>query len=415
MAGKHSAADYDYVTSAVKDGKSIKDIFGNWPGGPGSADRPTYDAVDHLVRRVKTGGVYIPVKAESPVPAEPDLAKISRETREKMEREFDKKALRQFSREAAQTDRILEALYEIAPTIPKATIPRLKAPASESRPQTAISLLSDLHIGAHVDPEEVGGLGEYSYAIFRERMGILQSGVRSITAHHRKSHPVDHLVLPILGDLVENVVIFKSQPEQVDLDLMAQVLAAIEDLSAYLLGLLDTFQTIFVPCVVGNHGRIGDKGAHKKHLNWDYLICKVLEMKLAPYKDRITFAIPKSPFLIVDIEGFTWLLRHGDAIPGGNSLGIPFYGLQRSVGRWIAILARENKKLDYAASGHLHQMASLPFAGVESIINGSVVGTTDFSVQALESFTRPQQFMGFVHPAHGLAARYYVNLDKPRA
>jgi hypothetical protein len=243
---------------------------------------------------------------------------------------------------------------------------------------------------------------------------MLREGVRSITAHHRMSHPVDHLVVAILGDLVENVVIFRSQPEQVDLDLMAQVLAAIEDISEFLIGLLDSFETIFVPCVVGNHGRIGDKGAHKKFLNWDFLICKVLEMKLAPYRDRITFEIPKAPFAIVEIEGYTWLLRHGDAIPGGNSLGIPFYSLQRSVGRWIAILARENKKLDYAASGHLHTMASLPFAGVESIVNGSVIGTTTFSVEFLESFTRPQQFFGLVHPAHGLAGRYYINLDKPR-
>src|SRR6266576_1894494 len=206
-------------------------------------------------------------------------------------------------------------------------------------------------------------------------MGLLRESVRSIVAHHRMSHEVKHLVLPILGDLIENVTIFASQSEQVVLDLMAQVLAAIGDLIEFLIGLLDTFETISVISITGNHGRIGRKGEHKRHLNWDYLVSKVLEERFRG-NDRIKFNVPKSPFAIVNIHGYNWLFRHGDNIK--SWAGIPWYGLERSTGKWIAMQAREGRILHYAASGHLHQQASIPYAGVEIIVNGSVVGTTTF-------------------------------------
>jgi hypothetical protein len=417
LAGKkYSAADYDYVTEGVKAGATSKEIFERWPDGPGKSPRPSLNAVDHFVRHVKGGGRFIPtaklVEPVPPVPIEPDLAKISRDERDKMQREFDSKLLRQLKRQQAQTDAILEAMYEVAPTVPKVVMPKPKAiQMTGHAEQSAVLLFSDTHIGARVDPEEVGGLGEYSYEVFRYRMSLLREAIRSIVAHHRMSHPVKNLVIGMLGDLIENVTIFASQSEQVDLDLMAQVLAAVGDIIELLIGLLDTFETISVISVTGNHGRIGRKGEHKRHINWDYLIAKVLEKRFEN-DPRIHFTVPKAPFAIVDINGYNWLFRHGDNIK--SWAGIPWYGLERSTGKWIAMQAREGKILHYAASGHLHQMASIPYAGVEIIVNGSVVGTTSFSIEQIEAIARPSQFFGFVHPTYGLAGRYHIVLDKAR-
>jgi hypothetical protein len=183
------------------------------------------------------------------------------------------------------------------------------------------------------------------------------------------------------------------------------------DIAELLLGLLDTFETISVISVTGNHGRIGRKGEHKRHINWDYLIMKTLEER---FKDnpRISFEVPMAPFAITNIEGFNWLFRHGDNIK--SWAGIPWYGLERSTGKWIAMEAREGRVLHYAASAHLHQLATIPYAGVEIIVNGSMVGTTSFSVEQIESLARPMQFFGFIHPSYGLAGRYHLVLDKPR-
>jgi hypothetical protein len=419
--GKYSEAQYAYVRAGIEAKKIARDIFNEWPDS--LSPKPSFNQLDHLVRHIKHGGVYVPpvpakvrekVVVEVEAPGEPDIAKVSRDTQKQMQQEFDAKLLKQLKREKALDDRILEAMIEVAPTIPKVVLPKpkLNVGIATHSEQTAVLLLSDLHIGARVDPEEVGGLGEYSYAVFRERMNLLRESVGSIVAHHRMSHPVKHLVVAILGDLIENVTIFASQTEQVDLDLMAQVLAAIGDLIALLLGLLNDFETISVVSVTGNHGRIGRKGEHKRHLNWDYLISKVLEERFRD-NPRITFTVPKAPFAIVDIDGYNWLFRHGDNIK--SWAGIPWYGLERSTGKWIALQAREGRVLHYAASGHLHQQASIPYAGVEILVNGSVVGTTSFSVEQIEAVARPMQWFGFVHPKYGVAGRYYVVLDKPRS
>jgi hypothetical protein len=417
MAGKRvfTQAEIDFVVeqgpSLGYQSKAMLEAF--------NSKFPTisYNSMRNLGLRVKMGGTTAVTTpplppTETVIPVEPDLQKVSRETRDQMQREFDKKLLNTLKREKAQTDAILEAMYEVAPTIPKVILPIPKPiQTSGHAEQTAVLLLSDLHIGARVDPDEVGGLAEYSYEVFRHRMGLLREAVRSVVTHHRMSHPVRNLVVAVLGDLIENVTVFASQGEQVDLDLMAQVLAAIGDLIEFLLGLLDTFETISVVSVTGNHGRIGRKGEHKRHLNWDYLVAKVLEERFKG-NPRVKFNVPKAPFAIVDIEGYNWLFRHGDNIK--SWAGIPWYGLERSTGKWIAMQAREGRVLHYAASGHLHQQASVPYAGVEIIVNGSVVGTTTFSVEQIEALARPMQFFGFVHPKYGLAGRYHIVLDTVR-
>jgi hypothetical protein len=362
----------------------------------------TGSAVRGRARRMKVGSAPTPT-----TPTTIDEASLQERTR--LKKNLDAQLRARALRDVALTDALIEAVREVTPNVPRATIPVLSAPNWEHREQTALLQLSDLHVGAIARVDETGGLGEYNYQIFLQRLARLRDGIRSITAHHRMSHPVRRLVIAELGDLIENVTIFASQGELVDLDLMAQVLAAIEDLSEFVLGMLDTFETISIIAVTGNHGRIGRKGEHKRHISWDYLIPKVMESKLAPYADRISFQVPKAPFAIVDIEGYKFLLRHGDGIQ--SWAGIPWYGLSRSAGRWVAIQASRGERFDYMLSGHLHQSATVPYTGGEIIVNGSFVGSSTFSVEVMETLSRPEQWFGFVHPRFGLSARYKMQLD----
>lgn len=351
-------------------------------------------------------------KAVTPAPIDPvaTVESISAGERERMRQRAQAVAFNELKKQKAMTDEIIDALTRLMVEMPVVSIRPHPMPSSKRRPQTAIQLLSDTHIGNHVDPEETGGLGNYSYEIFLERLNGLGAAIRSIVnGYHRPVHPVPRLVMPFLGDMIENIEIFGSQLEGVDLPLAKQFLFAVDDLSQFIVELLDTFETIFVPILTGNHGRIGRKGAHKRHLNWDYLIGEMIKRKLEPYRDRITIEVPMAAFALIDIEGYRWLLRHGDGIKSWG--GIPYYGIQRSTGRWIAILAADNKRFDYMAMGHFHAPAHLPFTGGETIINGCFPGTTEFSVEVIESLSRPMQFFGMVHPEHGLGARYPIYLD----
>lgn len=365
--------------------------------------------VHDIITKPNYGEIVIREHAKTIAPAK-TIETISAAERDKMRRKAEADLHKELLGQRAMTDEIIDALTRLMPQIPLVSIKPHPMPTSKRRPQTAFQLISDAHIGAHIDPEETGGLGNYSYEIFQERLEKLGKGVRSIVNnYHRPVHPVPRLVMPMLGDMIENIEIFGSQLEGVDLSLAKQFLFAIDDLSRFIVEMLDTFETIFVPVITGNHGRLGRKGQHKRHLNWDYLIGEMIKRKLEPYRDRIEIQVPKSSFAIIEVEGYRWLLRHGDGIKSWG--GIPFYGIQRSTGRWIAIQASVGQRFDYMAMGHFHTPAHLPFTGGETVINGCFPGTSDFGIEVVEDVTRPMQFFGMMHPEHGLAARYPIYLD----
>lgn len=345
-------------------------------------------------------------------PAAPDLETAVQETRERKQRDYEKQLLKELLVEKSATDQIIEAIRDLTPRIPPAKIQRLPSPATKGRAQTGLLLFSDLHVGAHVREDETGGYGHYDYETFKKRLARLRDGVRSITARERQNCPIDHLVIAALGDNVEGDDIFGAQSQMIDLDLMAQVLMCARDQAQFIVDLLDTYKKVTYAAVTGNHGRIGKKGQRKRHVNWDYLISHMVAMLLAEHKDRVEFLIPKAPFLALEVEGWRFILRHGDGIK--SSLGIPHYGIQRSTGRWIQIQAAQQQFFSYMLMGHFHVSNALGLTGVEVLMNGSFVGTTEFSVEVMESITAPSQTFCFVHPEYGVAARYPMLLEKPK-
>ena len=370
---------------------------------------PGLTAFKNFSDRIKNGGEVV-----APAPAtlsdQPDVAKISRDERERLRQQFDRDLLKQLTQQKATTDALIDAIAQIVPKVPKAEIQRLSEPKTDSTAQTALLILSDLHIGQVVQESEVQGLGTYNYQVFKQRKARLISAVRSIIRHHQTSHPVNRLRIAWLGDNIEGDQIFASQRLHIDLDLMQQVFGGVEELAEIPLSFLDLVDQIDNDCVVGNHGRVGKKGDNKSYVNWDYVVYRTLAMKLSEHAERIHWSIPESFFTTPEIEGWNWLLWHGDDVKAWS--GIPWYGLQRAVGQWIQIFNHMGKRFDYAAVGHFHQEAKVDQAASEFFINGSWVGTNEYSLR-LRSANNPKQTLLFVHPKWGVTARYPVFLNRP--
>lgn len=326
--------------------------------------------------------------------------------REKQEQELHRKLLEQ----KATTDALIDAIAEIVPKVPKAEIPRLPEPKTDGRAQTALLILSDVHIGQVVNESEVQGLGGYNFSIFKRRKKALIHAVRSIIRHHQMSHPVRRLHIAWLGDNLDGDQIFASQRLSIDLDLMKQLFEGGEELAEIPLSMLDLVDHIEHHCVVGNHGRVGRKGDNKSYVNWDYVLYRTLEMKLSEHAARMNWNIPESFFTTPEIEGWNWLFWHGDDVK--SWAGIPWYGLQRAVGNWIQIFNHMGRRFDYAAVGHFHQEAKVDQAASEFFINGSWVGTNEYSLR-LRSANTPKQTLLFVHPVYGVTARYPIFLERP--
>lgn len=396
----------------VQEGKTDKEISAACK----LADARNYTS---FIRKAKDPAAYVEsrINAITPPPAVPrtverTMAGEVKRQQAEAERQFEKTVYRQLLTEKAQTEQIVSAIERTITRLPYAEIPVLDAPVMDGHPQTALLLFSDLHVGSVVTAAETGGMGAYNYPIFKKRLISLRDTVRSITLHHRQSHPIHNLVIAALGDNVEGETIFPSQRLGIDMDVLTQSFKAVEDIAEFLVGMLDSFDTIEFCGVVGNHGRIGRKGDTKSYVNWDHIIYRALAYKFedTQWADRITFDIPESFWIDKVIEGHSFMLRHGDGIKSWN--GIPWYGINRSVSRWIALANARNKRFEYMAMGHFHQKAEIEIPAGEVFVNGSFVGASEFSVEVMEQISAASQLLMMVHPKYGVAARYPILLDR---
>jgi hypothetical protein len=171
------------------------------------------------------------------------------------------------------------------------------------------------------------------------------------------------------------------------------------------------FPKIEISGVVGNHGRLKKQVTHKKRYdNFDYLMYHMIKSQCAGL-DNVDFIIPKSPFLIKRIYKFNFLLTHGNSkVP--SYAGIPWYGIRRMDGNitqtWFA---EKGEFLHYTVIGHFHSNNTLDKAGMGKIIvNGSMIGTSDFALNSLFVSGEPKQTLFSVHKEYGVTCKFDILL-----
>lgn len=343
-----------------------------------------------------------------PLPTVDDA--IKQHNAELKDRQREKLIKELISKEAGMT-RLIAAMREVVPQVPLVDVPVWPAPpqVGQGRPQSAVLLLSDIHYGELVRPNEIGGVNAYDKLIFEDRKRAYVGGVRSIIRHHQVAHPVRHLRIFDLGDGVDGDQIFRAQRLQQDLNLMEQVVQLAKHKVEIILSFLDLVDTITIEAVPGNHGRIGPKGDNLSYVNWDWIVAQMVSMQLAQYGERIKVIAPESFFHITETEGHPWLLWHGDDVKAWQ--GIPWYGIQRAIGNWIQIFNATGQRFEYAALGHFHTDAKVDITAGEIFVNGSWVGTNEFALR-LRALGQPKQQLMFVHPRYGVTGRYPILLDR---
>jgi hypothetical protein len=78
-------------------------------------------------------------------------------------------------------------------------------PKSSFSKEHAVLVISDSHIGKFVSPDRTLGFGDYSPAIFLDRLAFMRDAVTSLIEHH-VANPVEELHILFLGDLVEGML-----------------------------------------------------------------------------------------------------------------------------------------------------------------------------------------------------------------
>jgi hypothetical protein len=104
-------------------------------------------------------------------------------------------------REASAVEQLVASIKDMAPVFysPAPVVPA--RPSGEGKPQSAVLLLSDTHVGARITPEQTLGFGCYNFPTFLSRLKFLENSVASILQDHTTTK-ISELVLCLGGDML---------------------------------------------------------------------------------------------------------------------------------------------------------------------------------------------------------------------
>jgi hypothetical protein len=168
--------------------------------------------------------------------------------------------VRSLQREADTAERIRTEIYNLA-----ARAPEPPAWIEQARNKSAIAgipmtIWSDWHYGEVVRPEEVGGANEFNAEIAAARIQMLVDKTVDLAFNHmgtaKKTYPGIIVMLGgdmLSGDIHEELFATNDRTTQQCINDLTDLLAsALEQLA-------NKFGKVFIPCVVGNHGRASKK------------------------------------------------------------------------------------------------------------------------------------------------------------
>lgn len=342
-----------------------------------------------------------------------DTKVLSELDRERIGRKRAERDLNRLIKENDTAEKIRTEIYQLASRSPQ--------PPAWVDPVTGViggrgipvTIWSDWHYGEVVRPEEVGGCNTFNMDVARARTVTLVDATIDLCFNHMGKAKINYPGIIVMlggdmlsGDIHEELLATNDRTTQQCINDLTDILAA------GLERLADKFGRVFVPCVVGNHGRASKKPRMKGRVytSHEWNIYCSLERHFRKDK-RLSFLIPGESDAYFKVYGHRYLLTHGDSlgVKGGDgiigSLGPIMRGALK-VGKSEAQIGRE---FDTVVMGHWHQALWLP--GI--IVNGSLKGYDEYARLAIRApYSRPSQQLWLTHPEFGITARWEIYLDK---
>jgi hypothetical protein len=273
--------------------------------------------------------------------------------------------------------------------------------------ETPMLLRSDQQIGEIVSLSETYGINEYNFDVFQARLEALEERTLDILGDHQQAR-MPTMVIPYLGDNISGRIHDELQKygHQHVID-QVYLGAAAEALFLYRMFKFGRWDRIVVPCISGNHGRLGkEKESKQYYKNFDYLFANIMATFLRNVPE-IEFQIPQCLFTLLDIEGHRVLLSHGHELPP-SSLGIPLYSINRASASYQELLSLAgDTRFSYWFMGHFHRPLELD----GSFVNGTMAGITEYGIGKFKPIRPIQRLFGF-HKKWGRAWEYPIQLDK---
>lgn len=294
---------------------------------------------------------------------------------------------------------LLRAMREVklplVDVVNRETLQTKKCPENADEEEFLL-LLSDFQVGIKTST--------YNMAKFRERMGTLSLNLEKVLALHRQSHPVERLNVFLMGDLVhnENVLRFIDISE-LEAIVITQIFdCLIPEMTKFFIKTLTLFNEVKVWCVRGNHGNIGKPFSEKTNL--DDIAYRFLKQAFSA-NNRITFYLTDRFYNIAEIQGWKFLIVHGDNI--SMHMGLPWYGITNYLMRWQGSIGEFN----YLCLGHFHNASILDWNGKTIFINGTFLSDDEWVLRRLGFSSSICQLLLGVHKKRGVSFIRKIFLD----
>ena len=312
---------------------------------------------------------------------------------------------------AAELRRTIYKISEHDPAPPRWTTSKQSLTKQAAIPMT---MWSDWHYGEVVKPAEVCGLNEFNSDIAQKRIKKLVDRtirlVKGFAFKEKSSLPIPGIVVCLGGDMISGDI-HEELADTNDRKPLECIDELIDITAAALEKLADEFGKVFVPCVVGNHGRTSHKPRMKGRIVTSYewnLYCNL--KRYFRNDERVQFLISENTDAYFTVAGHRFLLTHGDSlgVSGGDGIIGAIGPIMRGAFKTFNSEAQVGREFDTVVMGHWHQELWLPGA----IVNNALKGYDEYArLKMRAKFQRPGQNLWFIHPEQGITARMQVYVD----
>lgn len=283
-----------------------------------------------------------------------------------------------------------------------------KTPFSGKQIESAVLLLSDIHIGKtniFMNPETGALESTYNSAIFQKQAQNLFISIRRIIDLLSTSYKIEKLYIFSLGDIVDNDLIYRGQKFFVDMNSGEQLWTGTAVIAEMFRELLGVFKEVEVFSVPGNHGRMTpQREASFATRNFDYHFMRILEIIFAN-EPRIKFNIPQSYFAYPRIYNHRYFIHHGDDTYSWQSM--PYYGIVRKSSK-----RRTEYNFDLEAIGHFHSAMEIPTSShCITIVNGGWISKDNYTWEKYGIYSKAEQIFFGVSPKYFRTWSFNLNID----
>jgi len=249
---------------------------------------------------------------------------------------------------------------------------------------TAFMLASDWHTEESIDPETINGLNQYNLSIASSRADKFFSNGLKLVQMLQKELQIDHLVIPLLGDLINGHIHEELMESNELLPMDAIIFTQSLLVSGIDYILANSKVKITLVCHSGNHGRttkdrrISTEAGH----SLEFLMYAYIK---SYYKgnSRVEVQVSRGYHSYMTLyDNFTLRFHHGHAIRYGGGVGGIYIPVNKAISQWNKV-----KHADLDVFGHFHQFRD----GGNFVSNGSLCGYNAYALSIKADFEKPMQ------------------------